>query len=153
MKDKNKIVKLIAQFVGFGALLISVILGIMYYLGIKDESALATNVDLMFTWTTILVIAIITIAFLIGPIVSVISNPQSLIKGLISIGVLAVVVIIAYSQINPDPSTIHLASKDAIENLPKKISFAETGIITFYIFTGLVILGIIVSEVKSLLKL
>lgn len=153
MKDKNKLVKLIAQIVGLATIAISVILAFLYYAGIKDENALASNVDLMFTWTIILVVAIVAFAFLIGPIVSIINNPQTLIKGLISIGVLAVVVIIAYSLTNPDVSRIQLVDKDKIVNLEKQITFAETGIISFYIFTGLVILGIVISEIKSLLKL
>lgn len=153
MKDKNKLVKLIAQIVGLATIAISVILAFLYYAGIKDENALASNVDLMFTWTVILVVAIVAFAFLIGPIVSIINNPQTLIKGLISIGVLAVVVIIAYSLTNPDVSRIQLMDKDKILNLEKQITFAETGIISFYIFTGLVILGIVISEIKSFLKL
>jgi len=155
MKDKNKIVKLVSQIVGFGALLISAILGIVFYLGIKDESAVASNVDMMITWAVVLVIAIIVFAFLIGPIVSVLSNPQSLIKGLISIGVLAVVVIIAYSLTNPDISRINIIKIDQmdLDVLKKQITFAETGIISFYIFTGLVLAGIVVSEIKGLLKL
>ncbi|MBN2662209.1 MAG: hypothetical protein JXR68_01055 [Bacteroidales bacterium] len=153
MKDKNKLVKLIAQIVGIGTIAISVVLAFLYYAGIKDENALASNVDLMFTWTVILVVAIVAFAFVIGPIVSILNNPQTLIKGLVSIGVLAVVVIIAYSLTNPDVSRIQLMDKDKIVNLEKQITFAETGIISFYIFTGLVILGIVISEIKGLLKL
>ena len=83
--------------VGLAALLVSVVLAFIYYLSINNEAALQSNVDLMIVWTVFLIIAALLFAFIIGPIVAVISNPKSLYKGLISFGALALIVIISYS--------------------------------------------------------
>ncbi len=153
MKGKNKIIKLIAQIIGWAALALSVIFAVIYYLNIKDDAAVSANAGMMINWAFILIGASLLVAFIIAPIVSIISNPQTLIKGFISIGVLAVVVIIAFSVSKGDISTLQLINIDQYENLEKKLTFTETGLFTLYIFVGLAILGIIVSEVKALLKM
>ncbi len=153
MKDKNKLIKRISQVVGFTALIVSVIFAVMFYLGINDEATLASNVNLMIGWAVILTIAVVVVAFLFGPIMSTLSNPQSLVKGLISLGVLAIVFIIAYTMSKGDITTVHLAHPDKITNLKGKLVFTETGIYAFYIFAALGVLGVLVAEIKSLLKL
>lgn len=151
MKDKNKTIKLVSQIVGVAALAISVGLSVVYYLGINNEVSLNNNVDMMIKWTVLLVGIAILFAFLLGPIISVLSNPKSLFKGVISIGVLAAIFIVAYVLAKADVSTVDLYSK--VDNLEGKLKFTETGLIALYIVVGLTILAVVFSEIKSLLKL
>lgn len=151
MKNKNLLIKRISRVVGIATILISVVLAFLFYLNIKDEKTLSSFIDMLMNWTIVMVVLAIAFAFLIGPIVSIISNPKSLIKGLISIGVIIVVVVIAYTLSSGDVTTVHLNYE--VKNLQSQLMFTETGLITFYIMGAVTVLAIIVAEVMSLFKL
>jgi hypothetical protein len=147
----NNLVKRISQITGYVVLGISVLLAVVYYFGIGDEIKVSANVDLMMNWTIILIIVIIALAFLIGPIISVITSPKTLVKGGISIGILLVIFALAYAFSGGDVSTVYLNYE--IEGLKQKLAFTELGLISFYIIGALTVFAIFVSEIKSLLKL
>ena len=147
----NKLVKRIPQITGIAVLSISVLLAILYYFGISNDAKVSANFDLMYNWTRILLVVIIALAFLIGPIISIITNPKGLVKGGISIVVLIVIFGLAYAFSSGDVTTVHLNYE--IEGLQQKLTFTEIGIISFYLIGGLTIVAILLSEVKSLLKL
>lgn len=148
---KNKLIKRISQITGWVVLGISVLLAVVYYVGIGDEMKVSANIDLMMNWTIILIIVIVALAFLVGPIMSIISSPKTLLKGGVSIAILLVIFGIAYALSSGDVSTVHLNYE--IEGLKQKLAFTELGLISFYIIGGLTVLAIFVSEIKSLLKL
>lgn len=151
MKDKNLIIKRISQIVGIVTIAFSLVIAVIYYLNVKDADALSPLIDLSMNWALILVLVAIAFAFLVGPIVSIISNPKSLIKGMISVGVLVLIVVIAYTTSSGDVSTVQLNYN--IENLQSQLIFTETGLATLVIVVGLAFLAVIVLELKSLLKL
>ncbi len=148
---KNTLIKRIAQISGGLALAISVALAVIYYLGIGDDAKLSANVDLMMNWTVVLLIVVVVFAFLISPILSILTNPKALVKGIVSIVVLAVIVGIAYSFSSTDTSNIHIIKE--VPNLAQKAKITDMGLVTLYIVGGLTILSILLSEVKNLLKL
>ncbi|MBN2891540.1 MAG: hypothetical protein JXL97_06725 [Bacteroidales bacterium] len=147
----EKLIKRISQISGLAAISISVLLAVIYYIGVSDTAKVDANVDLMMTWTIILLVVIVAFVFLVGPILSILTNPKSLVKGLISIGLLVVVFLIALVFSSNDVSKIDLVKE--VVNLPQKAKIADIGIISFYIITGLTVLAILASEVKNLLKL
>ncbi len=151
MKNKNLIIKRISQVIGIVTIAFTAVIAVFYYLNIKDADALSPIIDLFMNWAVILTIAAILVAFVVGPVVSIISNPKSLIKGMISIGILVLIVVIAYTTSTGDVSTIDLNYD--IENLQSQLIFTETGLATLVIVVSLAILAVIVGEVKSLLKL
>ncbi len=168
MKGKNKTFKLISTIVGWATLGISVILAILFYIGLANDQTISSKVlhfivvfvkkhidtvNLLMYWTIIMVILAIVIAFLIGPILSIITNPKNLAKSLISIGVLVVVVLLAYSFSSGDISTINLNYTIDPEKLKKQLVFTETGLTTFYIMLGLTFVATLVAELKGLFKL
>jgi len=151
MKNKNLLIKRISQIVGITAIVVSMVLAFLFYINIKDEKTLDSFINLLMNWTVIMVILAIAFAFLIGPIVSILSSPKSLIKGLISIGVLVVIVVVAYTFSSGDVTTVHLNYE--IANLQSQLIFTETGLITFYIMGGITVLAVIVAEIVSIFKL
>lgn len=151
MKNKNLLIKRISQIVGVSAIVISVVLAFLFYINIKEPKTLSSFINILMNWTIIMVVLAIAFAFLIGPIVSIISNPKSLIKGLISVGVLVVIVVIAYTLSSGDITTVHLNYE--IANLQSQLIFTETGLITFYIMGGITVLAVIVAEVMNIFKL
>ncbi len=102
-------------------------------------------------WTIIMIALAVIVAFIIGPVVSIISNPKSLVKGLVSIGVLVIIVVIAYTMSSGDTSTIHLSYH--IPNLQSQLIFTETGLLSLYILFAITVLAVIVAETKNIFKL
>ncbi len=148
---KNNLVKRISQIIGWVALGLSVILAVIYFMGVSDEVKVQANFDLMLKWTLFLIGTIILFAFLVGPIMSVITDPKSLLKGGIAIVFLIIVVGIAWSLSSADASNINIVKE--VANLEKKAQMADVGLFTFYIIAGVTLLSIFVMEIKSLLKL
>ena len=58
---------------------------------------------------------------------------------------------LAYAFSSGDVSTVHLNYE--MDNLQQKLTFTELGLITFYIIGGMTVVAILLSEVKSFLKL
>lgn len=148
---KNNLIKRIAQITGWIALGISIVLAVMYYIGISDDIKVSANIDLMMNWTLILLLVVIVFAFVIGPITSILTNPKSIIKGLISLIILGAIVGVAFSMSSSDTSGIHIVKE--ISNLEEKAKITDVGLISLYIMGGMTILAIFISEIKSLLKL
>jgi len=148
--DRNLIIKRISQVFGFLAILLTVVLAILFYVNISNETALDNYIDLLFTLTIVVAALALLFAFIIGPIISMAANPKSITKALISIAVLVVIFLIAYGLASPDTSKIMLQIK--VDNLAQKVLYTETGLYALYIMAGLAILGVIADSVKNILK-
>ena len=149
--NKNLLIKRIAQITGWVAILVSVVLAVLFYINIKNDNALQSYIDLMMNWTLIMAVLAVLIAFVIGPIVSMISNPKSIVKALISLGVILVIFVLGYALSKGDVNTVHLNIE--VENLQSKLIMTETGLISMYIMAGLTILAVLVAEIKNIFKL
>ena len=149
--NKNLLIKRIAQITGWVAILVSVVLAVLFYINIKNDNALQTYIDLMMNWTLIMAVLAIFIAFIVGPIMSMITNPKSAVKALIATAVMIIIFVLGYALSKGDVSTVHLNIE--VENLKSKLIMTETGLISLYIMAGLTILAVIVAEVKNIFKL
>ncbi len=148
---KSEVIRKISKYTGWISLTISVILSILFYLGLKDMNKVIANLDLMLIWTLIIVILVFGTAFIAAPIISILTNPKNIVKAGISIGVFVVVFLIALIFAKADTSSVLVNYK--IPDLAQKVKLTDIGLISFYIFSGIIILTIILSEIKSLLKL
>jgi len=147
----NKIIIKISKIVGIVGIAVSVILGILFYLSLNNEAALSSNISLMMLWTLIVIILVVIVAFIYGPIVSLFSNPKSLKKALLSLGVLVVIFFISLLISSKDTSSINLSYE--IKGLEQQVFWTDLGMKMMYITSGLTILAIIYAEIKNLLKL
>jgi hypothetical protein len=150
MKDKNLLIKRIAQITGWIAIIVSTVLAVMFYINIKDPKALDYYIDILMNWTVIMAVLALIVAFVVGPILSMIANPKSLVKGLVSVGVLVIIFILGYSLSKGDVSTVHL--NITVKNLQTKLIMTETGLISTYIIAGITVLAVIVAEVRNIFK-
>ena len=148
--DKNLLVKRIAQITGWIFVLIGVILAFVFYHKVSNDSNLDGTVLTMFNLTYVIAILAVLFAFVIGPILSILTNPKSLTKALISIGVLVVVFLVAYGMASPDTTGINPGVD--IKDLSKTVLWTNTGLISMYIMAILAVLAVIAAEVRTLLK-
>jgi len=138
MKDK---IANITRWILIVLLAVSVIPGVMFYLG-----ALDTEVFLNIAKLLLLVAAIIMV---ISPVYGIITNPQNIIKLLISIAVIVVVVIVGYS-IAGDAVTETQDIKYGLTQTASKM--VGTGLYVTYIAFGLTVLALLYSSVIKIFK-
>ncbi len=148
--DKNLLVKRIAQITGWVLVAIGVVLAFVFYRKLSNDANLDGTVLTMFNLTYLIAILAVLFAFIIGPILSVLTNPKSLTKALISIGVLVIVFLVAYGMASPD--TTGISPSVTVKNLAKTVLWTNTGLISMYIMAILTVLAVIAAEIRSLLK-
>ncbi len=88
------------------------------------------------------------IAAIVLPLISSLSNPQSLVRGGIGVGFLVVVFFIGYA-VSGDEVTPLFARQGVDAGLSKLVGGA---LIMFYVMAVLAIVGIVYSEISKILK-
>ncbi len=125
-------------------LAISVILTVLFY---SDTS----NVEVLNTflyWAYILLGVAVLVAFIIAPVVGMIQNPKSAVKGVVALVILLGIIGIAYSLSSTTPVDISIE----VKNMDLALRLADTSLISMYILGALGILAIILAELKQLLQ-
>ena len=156
---KQKYLIKIGEVFFISLLAISVILTIIFYLNtgkvnsddpyLKQLSDLGPIMDYLVYWTYLL--TILAVLFAIGfPAISMISNPKSGIKSLISVGVIAVILFIAYSL--GDDTIMDIAGYKGKDNVPSTLKLTDMAIFSMYGMIGISVLALIYAEVSKLLK-
>ena len=145
----SKILKIVLAVI----MAITVILGALFYIKVAPNSDNITEdlmkyVNWIMIWGVILLLLTAFVTLIIGPVMSVITNPKGIVKSLISIGIILVIFVIGYAMSNVEE--IHLAVP--VKNLDATQRIADTSLYSMYILGVLGIFAIIFAEVKSLLK-
>ncbi len=127
----------------FGWLLfgISAIFAVIFYFKVSDDAEIEKFSGTIISWAYILGGLAAVLAFIIVPIFTAFQKPKSLVKFLISLGIFAIVVLIAFSM--ADASGVPDAN-------PKVVLWSDVGLITFYILSVIGILVILGAEIKSM---
>ncbi len=128
-------------------LAISIVLAVYFYTNIDNLAVSEAPLNLFFYWAYFLLGITVLSAFIVGPLVGMIQNPKSAVKGLISLVVLLGVFAIAYSFSSTTPVDINIE----IKNMDFALRLADTSLYSMYILGALGILAIIVAELKELL--
>ncbi len=131
----------ITKWILYLLLLLSVIPGVLFYAGLLDT-------ELFINWAKVLLIVAV-IVMIISPIYGFITNPQNMIKMLISIVGLVVVVLIAYFLAGNEFSNYQLEQISATAETSKLVGM---GLYATYIAFGLTVLAIIYSSVVKFFK-
>ena len=140
----------ITSYILYALMIVTVILGIMFFVGPKVENDL--NVfepkftGTMLSWAYVLfgIAAVITIVF---SIIGIFSSTNGLKNALISIGAVVVLFVISYSLGSSDP----LPNVDP-DTTASTFKWVDTGLIATYILAGVAFVGIIASEVMRVFK-
>ena len=145
----SKILKIVLAVI----MAITVILGALFYIKVAPNSDNITEdlmkyVNWIMVWGVLLLALTAFVTIIIGPIMSVIANPKGIIKSLISVGIIAVILVIGYAMSNIEE--IQLAVP--VKNLAATQRIADTSLYSMYILGILGIVAIVFAEVKNLLK-
>ena len=140
-----------------------VLLGIFYYktscLVLPDKPTFQEGIeaygfilDLFIGWAYVLM-GLAAAAAIIPSIITLVTQPKNAVKSLISIAVIAVFVLIAYSLSDGTPFTAkELPGYDGHDNVKETLKFADTMIFTMYFLLAGAIISIIYAEVAKVFK-
>ena len=132
----------ITKFTLYALLGISVLFGVLFYLGSISEGPLIYLMYALFGIT-----AVIAIGF---PVVYMILNPKTAKNTLIGLAFLAVVVLVSYLLASDKVMTI--VGYTGTDNNPETLKQVGTGLYTTYILFGLAFLTILYTEISSSFK-
>ena len=140
------------NFVLYVLLAITVVFaGLFYFGGEVEDAALPTPVytESILNWGKILLIgaAAVTIIF---EILNLIIHPQSAVKSLISIAILGIIVLVAYSM--GDGTPLPLVGYKGPDNVPSMLILGDTFLYSVYFLLGGVFLAILYTEVSRIFK-
>lgn len=128
-----------------------VILGFFIFGGEVPDQIYTTPVYTasLLNWAYILFI-IAVVAALIFPIVRLFTRPKQAMKSFIGLGVLVIVVLIAYAMADGTP--MNIIGYSGPDNVPSRLIFSDTIIYTMYILFGGAIIAIFATELMRKLR-
>ncbi len=138
MKDK---IANITRWILYLLLAFTVVPGVLFFAGTIDTEGFL-NIGYI-----LLIVAVAVMV--ISPIVGFITNPQNIVKMLISVAVLVIVVVIAYSIAGNSFSDYRLEELKVTADTSKLVGM---GIYATYIIFGLTIISILYSSIVKLFK-
>ena len=131
---------------------ITLVYVVMFYFGEWNEDSAyphPVSTDAFLNWANILLwIAIgITLAF---ELFHIVMNPKSAVRTLISVGIILVIVFIAYSL--SDSTALDIIGYNGPDNVPSKLTMAGTMLYTMYILFGVTLVVILYVELSRFFK-
>ncbi len=128
-----------------------VLMGMFFFGGEVEDAPMTTPIytDTVLNWAKSLLVgaAVMTILF---EIIFLILNPKHAIKSLISIALLGVIVLIAYSM--GDGTPLQIVGYKGPDNVPSMLILGDTFLYTTYILLGGVFLSILYTEVSRVFR-
>ncbi len=138
MKDK---IADITRWVLYVLLAVSVIPGVLFYLGVFDTE-LFINLG-----KALLILGVVIMA--LSPVVGFITNPKNIMKLLISVGAFVLVLILSYSIADVSFSDYKL---EVLKSTPETSKLVGMGLYTTYIAFGLTIVAALYASIVKLFK-
>jgi hypothetical protein len=129
----------------YALIALSVVLAAMFYFSNIDENTL---VSVMMRWAYVLLGATAVIA-IISPIFGFVQQPKNAVKLLISLGIVAVIAVIAYSIAGNTFSESRLSDLNATAQTSKLVGM---GLLFTYITASIAILAILFSSFSKFFK-
>lgn len=129
----------------YALIAVSVVLAAMFYFSSIEENTL---VSVMMRWAYILLVATAVIA-IISPIFGFIQQPKNAIKMLISLGIVAVIVVISYSIAGNTFSEARLLDLKTTAETSRLVGM---GLLFTYITASIAIIAILFSSFSKFFK-
>ena len=134
-------------------LAVSAVIFVMLFAGgVKDPNAameepIFTNTFII--WTYILIFGAILVTGLFE-VIGIISHPQKSFRTLISLGVLVVLVLVAF--ILADDTPLKLVGYEGTDNVPSMLILSDVFIFTLYLIVSISIILVIYTELSRFLR-
>lgn len=151
----SNITNRIIQIVLWVLMAVTIVFAVLFYFGsIKEgtegsrlEEPVITQTFLSWAYILFFAAAGVTIIF---SIINIIINPKGIRKGIIALGVTAVVIIVAYLM--ADDTVLNMPYFTGTGNDPSTLKYVDTGLFTAYILVALAFLAILWSSVSRIFK-
>ncbi len=131
----------ITRWILYLLLALSVIPGVLFYAGLLST-------EIFINWAKILLIVGVAVMFL-SPIYGFITNPQNIIKMLISIVVMVVVIVIAYGFAGNEFTDYQL---EELKSTAQTSTLVGMGLYATYITFGLTVVAIFYASIIKIFK-
>ncbi len=138
MKDK---IANITRWILIVLLAISVIPGALFYLGMLDTE--------MFLNIAYMLLGIAALVMIMSPIYGIVTNPQNIVKLLISVGLIVIVFILGYVLAGDSVTEVQSIKHGLTQESSKMVG---TGLYVTYIAFGLTVLSLLYSSVIKIFK-
>ncbi len=156
---KNSLALRLGQILYYILLATSVVLVVIFYVNSGNinpddptsqrMSDLGPILNTFLYWTYFMVAA--TLFFtLVFPIASMVTNPKSGLKTLLSLGILALILFISYQL--ADDTTLRLPGYTGDDNVAERLKLTGMGIYTMYIMLGGAVLALLYSTASRLFR-
>ncbi len=129
----------------------AVFAGLFYFGGEIPGETYTTPVytDSVLNWAKLLIYITAGVSLLFE-VFHLVSNPKNAVRSLISIAILGVIVLVAYSL--SDDTPLHLIGYNGPDNVPSMLTMAGTMLYGTYLLFGIVISAILYTELSRLFK-
>lgn len=131
----------ITKWILYLLLALSVIPGVLFYTNVISSG-------IFINWAKILLVVGVSVMFL-SPIYGFITNPQNIIKMLISLAVMAVVIVIAYAFASNEFTSYEL---EQLKTTAHTSTLVGMGLYATYIAFGLTIVAIFYASITKIFK-
>ena len=131
----------ITKWILYLLLALSVIPGVLFYAGMLDT-------ELFINWAKILLMVAV-IVMVLSPIYGFITNPQNIVKMLISVVVMVVIVVVAYALAGNSFTDYRL---EELKTTAETSKLVGVGLYTTYIAFGLTVVAIFYASVIKIFK-
>ena len=138
MKDK---IANITRWILIVLLAISVIPGALFYLGMLNTE--------MFLNIAYILLGIAVLVMIMSPIYGIVTNPQNIVKLLVSVGLIVVVFVLGYVLAGDSVTEVQSIKHGLTQESSKMVG---TGLYVTYIAFGLTVLSLLYSSVIKIFK-
>jgi len=156
---KQKYLFKLSQYFYIALLVISVALTIVFYVNnsnvdsndpaLKQISDLGSILDIFFYWAYIL--AVLAVLLAVGlPLISIVSNPKSGIKMIVSVGIIVVLLFVAYQF--ADGTIMEIAGYNGPDNIASRLKLTDMGIFSMYAMVVASVVAVLYAEISKVLK-
>lgn len=142
----------ILNYVLYLLLAVALVFAAIFYFGEWDMDhahphPLFTDTFLDLAKVFVFITAGVTLVF---EIINVVTRPKNAVRTLISIGIVLVLVLIAYSMADTTP--MHLPAYQGSDNVPSMLSLGGTILYTMYFLLGGAVVAILYTELSRMFK-
>ncbi|RCW32690.1 hypothetical protein [Marinilabilia salmonicolor] len=143
----------LSKYLSYGLyLLLAVTLvfaGLFYFGGEVEDAGYPLYTESFLNWGKVLLMIAAAVAILFE-IANLLLHPQAAIRSLISIALLGVIVVIAYSM--GDGTPLQLVGYKGPDNVPSMLILGDTFLYSTYILIGGALVAILFTEVSRIFK-
>jgi len=123
--------------------------GLFYFGGEVEDAGYPLYTESFLNWGKVLLMIAAAVAILFE-IVNLLLHPQAAIRSLISIALLGVIVVVAYSM--GDGTPLQLVGYKGPDNVPSMLILGDTFLYSTYILIGGALVAILFTEVSRIFK-